>query len=127
MLLKFKRKLGITTHFSKKINQQFLLKTIKYKARYGVLLQIEASVLPEGELFKQFAIIEKSVTPEKSRYKTSRISFPESSFIGRGRETLVESKNGHISLAVEKRFHFLPLFKFQTQIMISSGFLSIRV
>ena len=65
MLLKFKRKLGITTHFSKKINQQILLKAIKYKARYGVLLQIEASVLPERELFKQFAIIEKSVTPGK--------------------------------------------------------------
>ena len=37
-----KKKLGITTHFSKIINQQYLQKALKYKAMYGVLFQIEA-------------------------------------------------------------------------------------
>ena len=37
-----KRKLLVTSHFSKLINQQYLLKALKYKAMYGVLFQIEA-------------------------------------------------------------------------------------
>ena len=39
-----KRKLGITTHFSKIINPQYEQKAFKYKAMYGVPFQIKASL-----------------------------------------------------------------------------------
>ena len=42
MSLKSKKKLGVSTHFSKIINQQYLQKALKYKAVYGVLFQTEA-------------------------------------------------------------------------------------
>ena len=39
-----KRKLGLTTHFLEIIKQQLFQKAVKYKAMYGVFIQIEVSL-----------------------------------------------------------------------------------
>ena len=42
MLLESKTKIGVTTHFSKIIDESYLEKALKYKTMYGVLSQIQA-------------------------------------------------------------------------------------
>ena len=40
--IEIQRKLRVTTHFLKIVNQQYLEKALKYKAMYGVLCHVEA-------------------------------------------------------------------------------------